>query len=262
MARPLRDIIYALGHTVDKLVWSILMLMIILFLFSLIFVSLVTTYLLEGSGQDDIAWDTHGDEKTVKEVLAVNYGSVGLTMLHLFMVITGGNDWSVFYEPLVPTGSLATLLFLMFVAFSQVALLNIILGIFVDSAIKNVHADHEENAEKHAEEQQKVKEELMALCRGLDANGDERLTPSEWRRGIRKPKVKHHLEMMSFRANEVRDLIEHMSTGNEEEAIAIEEFVDAVMRFRGSSSCFDMQMLLHRVDELKGLHLDLHTKVT
>lgn len=247
MIRPLRELLVALLHTIDKLFWSIVLLILVMFLFSLAFVIRVTSFLTE-SGHDDIVMSKGN---TAKEALAEHFGSVSVTMVHLFMCITGGNDWSIYYMALEHTGTLNCMIFLLFIAFTEIALCNIILGIFVDSAIKNVVTDKDDKAERHAEEQQKVRARLLKLCYQLDEDGDGRLTPVEWRRAIRNARVKRHLEMMDFRASDVKQFIDYMCAGHDEEAIHIEKFVDSVLRFRGSSSCFDMQIVLHAIHELK-----------
>jgi len=62
--------------------------------------------------------------------------------------------------------------------------------------------------------------------------------------------------MMNFRVSEVRELLDHMCTEAQEDAIDIEAFVDTVMRFRGSSSCYDIQLVLSGIQELKMLYQD------
>lgn len=229
------------------------MLTIIILLFSLVIVAQVTTFLKDESGQGEIVMDQNGG-RSLHDMLEASYGSIGLTMLHLFMCVTGGSNWSEYYFPLEPTGVINCMLFLLFVAFTQIALLNIILGIFVDGAMKNMEADKEEEAEKHADKQQNIANNLRELCYEMDGDGDGKLSTVEWRRAIKKPKVKKQLEVMNFRLSEVKEFLGHMCAGGEEDMIHIELFVDSIMRFRGSSSCFDMQMVLHSLNELKDLH--------
>merc|ERR1740121_986568 len=121
-------------------------------------------------------------------------------MLHLFMCSTGGNDWSVYYEPLEPTGTINCGIFCFFIVFTQIALLNIILGIFVDDAMKNMMAEKDERALHHAEEQRQTARELRELCEELDTNGDNMLSMEEWRGAIRQDKFRNYLDMMDFRS--------------------------------------------------------------
>jgi hypothetical protein len=239
------------------------MLFVILFIFALIIVIRVASFLQEEPGQGGAVVGENGE--TVTDILEANYGSIGLTILHLFMCSTGGNDWSVYYDPLRPTGAINCILFLFFIAFTQIALLNIILGIFVDDAMKNMVADKNERAEEYAEEQLQIASELREICYELDVNGDAKLSAAEWRRTVGSPKVQNYLELMGFRASEVKEFLDHMCEGAEDDTIHIETFVDMIMRFRGTASCFDMQVVLHAVEEVKALLQDaqsVHGDVT
>jgi hypothetical protein len=250
MIKPLRAILQSLMHTIDTLAWSIIMLLVILFLFALVIVIRVASFLQEEPIHRELVVGESGE--TVTDLLEANYGSIGLTILHLFMCSTGGNDWSVYYDPLRPTGEINCILFLFFIAFTQIALLNIILGIFVDDAMKNMIADKDEKAEEHAEEMLQTEAELRELLYDLDTNGDAMVSKAEWLVGLQSPKIHNYLEMMGFRASEARDFLDVICEGDED-AIHIDRFVDMVMRFRGTSSCFDMQMVLHAVDEVRAL---------
>jgi hypothetical protein len=128
--------------------------------------------------------------------------------------------------------------------------LNIILGIFVDDAMKNMVLEKEERAEEHAAERKLIADELREICYELDANGDKMLSAAEWRRAVETRKLHTYLELAGFRASEVKEFLDHMLAG-EEEAIHIDMFVDLIMRFRGEATCWDMQMLLHAVEEVK-----------
>jgi hypothetical protein len=252
--KPLRAILQALAHTFDKLAWSIVMLTMILLMFSLFLVLRLTAFLEEEESSSMVPGPS--GQIDVADAIEMHYNSIGNTMIVLFMVVTGGNDWSSYYYPLVPTGVVNWMLFLFFVAFSQIALLNIILGVFVDAAIKDMAADHEETAEANAEHQKEVTQTLRDMCYELDTDEDRKLSSAEWHRALRKPKIEDQLEMMNFRVSEVRELLDHMCTEAQEDAIDIEAFVDTVMRFKGSSSCYDIQLVLSGIQELKMLYQD------
>merc|ERR1712048_1161998 len=89
----------------------------------------------------------------IRDDLMAAYGSVSLAMLNLFKCGFGGREWNGFYEALVPTGVENRALFLFFVAFTQIAVLNIILGLFVDQAIKSMESEKDELAQKHADDE-------------------------------------------------------------------------------------------------------------
>jgi hypothetical protein len=256
MFKPLRAILKSLVSTVDTLGWSIVMLLVVLFLFALVLVIRVTSFLQEEPEMGQVVIGPHG--VTVIDSIEESYGSVGLTVLHLFMCATGGNDWSNYYNPLKATGWVNCLIFLFFVAFTQVAVLNIILGIFVDDAMKNIIADKDEKAEEQADEQMRIADELREICHEVDAGHDGRLTPQEFKRAVTTPRFKTFLEMMDFRASEIQDFLALLCTGKERQGVNIDTFVNLCMRFRGPASCLDMQMVMAAIEDAKNfLHRSL-----
>merc|ERR1712151_1214966 len=89
-----------------------------------------------------------------------------------YAAATGGQDWQTFYFTLVPTGELACIIFVLFIAFIQIALVNILTGIFVEKALKSAVPDTEVQAREHKRTLEKEKKELRDLCADLDKNFD------------------------------------------------------------------------------------------
>merc|ERR1719159_1032923 len=104
------------------------MLSAVFFMFSLFFVQQVASYF--GVNADLTAEDMNE--------LKVNFGSVQNSMFTLYKAMFGGDDWSVAYNMIQRTGYMAAGMFVIFVAFTQIAVINIITGIFVDSALQNL----------------------------------------------------------------------------------------------------------------------------
>eukprot|EP00928_Gymnodinium_smaydae_P073445 TRINITY_DN56653_c0_g1_i1.p1 TRINITY_DN56653_c0_g1~~TRINITY_DN56653_c0_g1_i1.p1 ORF type:complete len:569 (+),score=72.11 TRINITY_DN56653_c0_g1_i1:35-1741(+) len=130
IVRQLRIILNCLVGSVMSLVWSIVMMWIVFYMFSMVFVQGVAT-LLQQTGRV-----SYGDTTEL-------FGSVEACFLSLFKSVCGGDDWSKFYEALLPVGRAYSSLYLFFVAFSHIAFLNILTGIFVENALKHAVPEHE-----------------------------------------------------------------------------------------------------------------------
>ncbi|CAK0853671.1 unnamed protein product [Prorocentrum cordatum] len=99
--------------------WSVVMLFSVYGVFSLLFMQVITTHIdTTGEALDDTAFGEL-------------FGSVDRSVKTLFMVTTGGDDWISTYEVIEETGPIGSFVFLAFIAFVNLNLLNIILGIFV-----------------------------------------------------------------------------------------------------------------------------------
>mmetsp|Transcript_122311 Transcript_122311/g.328596 ORF Transcript_122311/g.328596 Transcript_122311/m.328596 type:complete len:287 (-) Transcript_122311:156-1016(-) len=241
MIKPLRVLLKSLASTMGTLGWCLLMFAVILFLFSLVFVLRVANYFRDS-----------GDDLNPAEVsrLMAAYGSVSRTMLTLFICSTGGNDWAIYYEALEPTGFLNSSTFLLFVAFTQIAVLNIILGIFVDEAMKTLLTEKEEKAHEHAEEERHVEENLRVMCSEADVNGDGKLSYEEWSSAINNYRMRTYLHMMGFRADDVLRFIRLLCKEAPEHKIDIDTFIRGCMHLKGPASCFDMQTMLASIQSV------------
>ena len=69
------------------------------------------------------------------------YGTLGLTMFTLFKSISGGINWHEMITPLEDVGFYCVGLFVMFICFTIFAVLNVVTGVFCNSAIENANRD-------------------------------------------------------------------------------------------------------------------------
>jgi len=189
-------------------------------------------------------------DELFEEDLLNNYGGIGMTFHHLFEATTGGNDWSIYFFPLVETGYVNCGIFYFFVVFTQIAVLNIILGVFVDSAMKSMEGGYEERAQDFAEYQKQMQDDLTTMCKEIDGDDDGKLSMHEWQDAMKKDKFINHLAVMECRHFEVKEYLNMMCNDTIDGCIDIDVFVRACMRFKGAASCYDMQLVLHAVQDL------------
>merc|ERR1719356_1754091 len=97
-----------------------------------------------------------------------HFGSVETSMLSLFMAVTGGDDWSQHFKTLKPLTWEIQSVYIFFILFTNVALMNVITGLFVDSAIKQAMPDrHALYVEKQRALDSKLRE-LEFIMRQVD----------------------------------------------------------------------------------------------
>ncbi|CAK0808210.1 unnamed protein product [Prorocentrum cordatum] len=113
-AVQLRNIFICIIGSLMNLIWSIVMLAVVLYMFSLGMVISAATHLQEmGEGTTDSA-------ESLREDLLSMYGSVQQSMLTLYQATTGGEDWSVSFDTISSTGWVASVVYLMFVSFMHI----------------------------------------------------------------------------------------------------------------------------------------------
>merc|ERR1719221_1831949 len=142
--KQLRMMMASIIASFATLFWSMVMLMLLMYIFGLMFLLPLSGYLHE-TPKHDIP------DRTI-ESIEEYWSSVAQAMITLFMAITGGNDWAQLAEPLRTADPIFYFVFLFYITFSAVAMLNILTGMFVDSAMK-VAGEEDSEVRNELEEQ-------------------------------------------------------------------------------------------------------------
>jgi hypothetical protein len=145
------------------------------------------------------------------------------------------------------------LFYLLFVAYMQIALVNIITGIFVDTALQKLAPDRDAIALSHHKETESVAKEMRSLwgeVAGAGAN-DGYLSTDDFHRGLRGTKIPYLLEDLGLTEEHVTQffgvLQKNSAEGGRGGRVRISNFVHGCMRLKGSASSYDIQELRSEV---------------
>jgi len=198
-----------------------------------VYVMQVISWHLEETGED-----IHGDMKDM-------FPTVARSMLTLFEASTGGEDWAVARRAIWPTGWMGTAVYLTFIAFVQFALINIITGIFVQSAKNALSPDSETLALELLRKEADLAEELATLCRLANVNYSGKLSPNEFQDGLRQGRIPLLLAVLGVERHQVEELFDTMSNAAESDDghVDISDFVDSCMKLRGGARNYDIQIM-------------------
>merc|ERR1719336_2919547 len=112
------------------------------------------------------------EERNIEEMtfdrIARHFGSVGTTMLTLYMAVTGGDDWGTAFDIVKFAGLLYECLFIGFTFFFVFAVFNILTGVFVEKAVAAAMPDRDEQILEERRKLHKESEQFRALCSRLD----------------------------------------------------------------------------------------------
>merc|ERR1719387_360400 len=143
------------------------MMLLIFFIFGTVFVQSVVSSLRDLQEGGEGAASALADPE-VESALRNHFGSVQASMLSLVMASTGGVDWINHYELIGTTGVLSKIVYLCFITFTHLALLNIMAALFIENALKLAEPDRELQALEHRKKQGKQVVELTKLCHEMD----------------------------------------------------------------------------------------------
>merc|ERR1712228_138986 len=150
--------------------------------------------------------------------------------------------WSLSYNAISVTGWAAEMTYLMFVAFMQIAIVNIITGIFVDTALQKLAPDRETLALSHHNEMELVAGQMRSLWREVAETDDGYLSRDDFVRGLRGTKIPYQLEEMGLSIDNVTQFFGVLLKNSPESGkVRIKNFVHGCMRLKGPASSYDIQ---------------------
>ncbi|CAK9094598.1 unnamed protein product [Durusdinium trenchii] len=133
-----------------------------------------------------------------QEMMTDSFGSVGASMLSLYLSVTGGNDWSMYYAVMVQIGSFYPAVFLSYTFFFIFALFNILTGVFVERAVAASLPDREELISEERKKLLKQVEELRALFKDLDTDASGKITKSEFINDMKDDRIVSYMHSLGL----------------------------------------------------------------
>mmetsp|Transcript_40599 Transcript_40599/g.120363 ORF Transcript_40599/g.120363 Transcript_40599/m.120363 type:complete len:785 (-) Transcript_40599:176-2530(-) len=249
----LRLMLNSLIGSLSSLFWSIAMLGLIFYIFGLVFVQGVSNYLMFDEGADP--------KNLEKYALMMKYfGRVERACLSLYQACTGGDDWYIFFEAIGVMDTMYQLLFIFFIAFSQIALLNILTAIFVNNAMMYAMPDKEAQAMEALSTELQEYKELTDFLNRMDVNADGYISAVEFARNCKTGKLGLQLTGLGLNIKDTQNFFQavaesiegaHDHADGSHDEVPIKDFVDGCMQLRGSASCIDLRLLSREIMEVQ-----------
>lgn len=220
------------------------MISLVFFMFSLVFVHHNAAYL------NDTALDIPQDRL---EVLLKYFGTVQDSMLTLYMAATGGIGWAEVYDVLQPLGFLSTGLFLFFIAFWEISLMNVLIGIFVENAIKLAEPDRQFIYAEHQKSYLRNIKELEEIVKDMDSSVDGQISQDEFSNEMLRPhsELREYLGAIGVHSTDAERFFYMLKAAHFGKPVGTESLVAGLIKLPGVAQSLDVQALLC---ELKLVH--------
>jgi len=238
--RELRMMVVSVLQSASSLVWSLLMLGVTIYVFGIYFVQIVaySVYRVEeGLG------DGHVEEQQLS-ILKDRFGSLVMAGFTLYQAVTGGLNWGHIGEALVALDWTHGLMLAFYIFFTMTALLNIITGIFVDSAIHSAQADRDEVIQDQMRSTSSALSEMQRLFEAADVDRSGTITVEEFEQHLQEGGVRAHLSAIGIEVGEAKGLFKLLDLDKSGE-VTIEEFVYGCMRLKGGAKSIDLANLMY-----------------
>jgi hypothetical protein len=194
--QSLRTMIFALMNSIICLAWAFVLITLVVFVFGIIFIGAVETYYESLSKEDFLG---------MKQATDVNesFGSLYMAMVSLFSALTGGNDWMMYGELLRYVGGNREtyfLVFVFFIGFCTIGMLNVVTGIFVDSAVCTRTDD--EVVQNWREDWQRTSDEVRNIFQAADKDCSGTMSYEELVEQLENPRVRAYFSGLEIDPSE------------------------------------------------------------
>jgi hypothetical protein len=226
--RQLHMLVYSVWMSLSTFFWSITALALVTFMFAVGFTEVVLNQKL------------HYDLNDVK-TLDQYFGSMSRTMLSLAQAVSGGIDWGDLSEALASNEIYMTgvIPLIVYVAFATMAMMNIITGIFLETAMKRAEAEREGFASRQAR--------LVFDKADDDQSGN--ISWPDFEMALADQQMKNFFETIDIDMSEAKTLFELLDVSGDG-FVSAEDFITGCLRVRGSAKSLDLLVLSREVNGL------------
>ncbi|CAJ1353945.1 unnamed protein product, partial [Effrenium voratum] len=168
----------------------------------------------------------------------------------LFCAIFGGNDWMFYGDMLriLGSGDLYFVFFLFYIGFCLVGLLNVVTGIFVDSAVCTRTED--EVVDSYREDLQRTSDEVKRIFNAADTHSSGMLTLEAFSQCLNQNAwVAAYFAGLDIGADDAGTIFTLMDTNNSGD-ITVDEFVQGTMKLKGHAKSIDIFAIMFDITRL------------
>jgi len=233
----LRTLVTSIFHTLKSLFWALMLLFLIVYVFGILFSLAVNDHVNAGG---DLVWNGQDLEANRKYFLTLED-----TMLSLFMSISGGVSWEDVLAPLKAISTWWVICYVLFISFTYFAVLNVVTGVFCQSAIDSAQQDHASVVQAILEDKEAHVAKIRSLFNQFGGDGDTSVvTYAMFEEKINCPEVREYFESLGLDIWDAWSFFKllDLDAGGE---VEIDEFLMGCLRLRGAARAIDVGKIIH-----------------
>jgi len=239
--RALRMVVLSMVRTVKSLFWTMVVLFTFLVLFGVLFTQAATNHFMDQRAKIE-------DLKAGNDELFLYFGDVSRSVLTLFKSVTGGMDWQDAARQLNKIDHFWGAVFVLFIAFAVLAVLNIITGVVLSSALESAIQDRDMILQDHIARKERYVKALQRLFSEIDSNNKGRITLQEFEnvmKGDRLEDITNFFESIDISIDSAWHLFCLLDSdySDKDHRIGLDSFVDGCLRLQGAAKAVDLHLL-------------------
>jgi len=225
--RALRLMVASIICSLVYLLWTLVMLVVVLYTFSILMLQGVQHFFRENHNRDDY------------DDITKMYGSVGSSMLTLFMAITSGVDWIEALKPLRKIAGYYDAVMVIFISFIMLGLLNVLTAVFVESAGNISHIDKELAIQQQIVNQAALVSSMKSVFSKALEEGTTVISGEKLNVLLESEEVQAHLQIFEVGATQAKRLFQLLDMTNSGQ-VEMDEFVIEIVKLKQSAKGVDI----------------------
>lgn len=242
--KALRTLVYSIICTLKSLVWAMLLIGLLIYVFGIFFAQVSAQYLSDLQLPPQQASSGSLCLGSVAEYVDKYWGTLGRSMTTLFKVISGGINWQDCVDPLGDVHWIVAAVFYMFIAFAHFAVMNVVTGVFCQSAIESAQRDQDMVMQAIMANKQHHVKKLQDLFKNIDSADSGSITIEDLECNMQDAKVQAYFNSLELDIDDAWTFFKLLDT-SKGHSIKIEDFLLGCMRLRGSAKALDIAKLMH-----------------
>jgi len=236
--RELRLMIYSILGCMKSLLWVTLILGMCFYVFGITFTLGTTEYVLRNKLLDEPALP-----------LRLDFGTLSRSFLSLYMAMAGGRSWGEYYKEMSVLPPQFPALFLVYMTFTIFAVLNIVTGVFVDSAFQANHKSRQLIIHEELEQKREYLQALKDLFSEMDVNLDGAITAREFDKTLRDERVIAFFRAMKLDVSDSRALFNILDK-DKSGLVDVKEFLDGCYQLQGEARTIDTKIIRIQIEQV------------
>eukprot|EP00929_Paragymnodinium_shiwhaense_P034643 TRINITY_DN1881_c0_g1_i1.p1 TRINITY_DN1881_c0_g1~~TRINITY_DN1881_c0_g1_i1.p1 ORF type:complete len:645 (+),score=77.52 TRINITY_DN1881_c0_g1_i1:49-1935(+) len=232
--RALNLLVLSIMITLRSLVWATVLMIIIIFTFAIFICQSIAD-----------SYKNCGTDCVVDPDLNLYWGSLPSASLSLFQIITGGKDWDDLARPLMERSQLLLFILVVFITFSQFAVLNVVTGVFCQAAVESAQRDRELMVQSMLTNKQRfmdaIGEQFTNMFKQF-SNGAGGLTLESFEEHVHVKSVREYFALLELDTSDAWMLFQLLDDDGSG-SIDVEEFVDGCLKLKGTARSIDLARL-------------------
>lgn len=226
-------------QSLGALSWALLLLLIIMYLFTVFFMQGAIMYMAD-----------HPESSVVRTGVGTWYGTLLDAMYTLLAAITGGIDWTEAVEPLEHISILYRVLWVFYVVFVVIGVMNVLTGIFVERACEMSGLDKDLLIQAEMKRNEAFIVEMKRCFEEADEDNSGKISWEEFKSYMENPRMRAYLATKQLDAYDARSFFDMIRDGQSDE-IDIGTFIVNCQRMKGAAKSVDLLAVLHETRETK-----------